>query len=83
MFSEVVLIEVLETFILVLTVVSKAVDSLLSSVIFGATLVDEGDSVLHSEEVDRGNVVLHRRNPFCDLGRVTPWYQRVFVKSHT
>lgn len=53
MFSEVALIEVLEAFILVLTVVSEAIYGVLSSFIFGVALVDEGDSVLQGKVVDR------------------------------
>ena len=41
-----VLIEVLETLVLVLTVVGEAVYSGLSSLVSGVTLVDERDSVL-------------------------------------
>lgn len=52
-FDEMVLIEVLETLVLVFTVVGEAIYSGLSSFIFGVALVDEGDSVLQRKVVDR------------------------------
>ena len=53
MFFELVLIEVLETLVLVLAVVGEAIYSGLSSLVFGVALVDEGDSVLQRKVVDR------------------------------
>ena len=58
MFAEDVLVEVFKAFGVVLAVVGEAVDSLLCSLIFSETAVDEGDSVLHSEEVDWCNVII-------------------------
>lgn len=64
-FSEMVLIELLDAFILVLTVVGEAVDSGLSSLIVRQALVDEGDGVLHSEVIDGSDVVFgHKRKTF-------------------
>lgn len=83
--NEDVFIELFKAFILTFTVISEAIYSFLSSNGFGATLVDEGDSVLHSEEIDRSNVVFIHGGiyHFCGLGIVTPCIAESFVKSHT
>lgn len=83
MVNEDILIELFEAFILAFTVISEAINSFLSSNGFGATLIDEGDSVLHSEEIYRSDVVfIHRgTDPFCDLGIVTPCIAESFCKK--
>jgi len=57
-FFELVLIELFDTFILVFTVVGEAIYSRLSSNVFSIALVDEGNSVLHSEVINGSNVVI-------------------------
>lgn len=83
MVNEDVFIELFKAFILTFTVISEAIYSFLSSNGFGATLVDEGDSVLHSEEIDRSNVVFIHGGiyPFCGLGIVTPCIAESFCKK--
>ena len=56
-FFELVLIELFKAFVLVLTVVGEAIDGFLRSLVFRIALIDEGDSVLHGEVVDRSNVI--------------------------
>lgn len=65
-FTELIFIELLDTLVVMLAVVGEAVNSGLGGNGRRAALVNEGDGVLHSEVIDRGNVVesVHIGSPF-------------------
>lgn len=66
MFNELVLIEVLVTFIVMFSVVTETADGHLGSLILGVALVDKGDSIAEWQVEHMGNIVwFHGIHPFC------------------